>query len=105
MAKDDNYYLSKISENIDFIIKYMSHISPAEFTENLVLQDSMMFRLIQISENAAKLSAEYLDSRKDVPWTAMKGLRNRIVHDYGSVDLSVVYDTLTQDIPYLKKIL
>ena len=105
MAKDDNYYLSKISENIDFIIKYMSHISPAEFTENLVLQDSMMFRLIQISENAAKLSAEYLDSRKYVPWTAMKGLRNRIVHDYGSVDLSVVYDTLTQDIPYLKKIL
>ena len=52
MAKDDNYYLSKISENIDFIIEYMRHIFPAEFVGNFVLQDSMMFRLIQNLENA-----------------------------------------------------
>ncbi|MBR6406400.1 MAG: DUF86 domain-containing protein [Lachnospiraceae bacterium] len=33
------------------------------------------------------------------PWY---GLRNRIVHDYGSVDFSVVYDTLKNDIPVLQ---
>ena len=31
----------------------------------------------------------------------MKGLRNRIVHEYGNVDLSVVYDTVKNDIPAL----
>ena len=31
----------------------------------------------------------------------MKGMRNRIVHEYGSVDLSVVYDTVMHDIPEL----
>ncbi len=34
-----------------------------------------------------------------IPWGALSGLRNRIVHDYGNVDLSVVYDTLKYDIP------
>ena len=32
---------------------------------------------------------------------AVYGLRNRIVHDYGSVDLGIVYDTLKDDIPEL----
>lgn len=30
-------------------------------------------------------------------------MRNRIVHDYGNVDLSVVYDTVVNDIPQLLK--
>ncbi|MBP5353582.1 MAG: DUF86 domain-containing protein [Lachnospiraceae bacterium] len=36
-----------------------------------------------------------------MPWLALSGLRNRIVHDYGNVDLSIVYDTLKNDIPQL----
>ena len=63
--------------------------------------DSMLFRLIQISENAKRLSDEYKDAHHSVPWTAIYGLRNRIVHDYGSVDLDIVYYTLKDDIPKL----
>ena len=29
----------------------------------------------------------------------MKGMRNRIVHDYGEVDLKIVYDTIKLDVP------
>jgi len=36
---------------------------------------------------------------------AMYGLRNRIVHGYGSVDLSIVYSTLKRDIPELLEML
>lgn len=32
---------------------------------------------------------------------AIKGLRNRIVHEYGNVDLTIVYDTISNDIPNL----
>jgi uncharacterized protein YutE (UPF0331/DUF86 family) len=35
----------------------------------------------------------------------MYGLRNRIVHDYGNVDLNVVYETLKNDIPELLEML
>ena len=31
----------------------------------------------------------------------MKGMRNKIVHEYGNVDMSVVYDTVKIDIPLL----
>ena len=42
--------------------------------------------MIQISENAKKLSDEYKLHRGNVPWKVIYGLRNRIVHDYGNVD-------------------
>lgn len=38
-----------------------------EFEENEILQDSLMFRLIQISENARKLSDGYRREHSDIP--------------------------------------
>lgn len=100
--KNDSYYIGKITENIDFIIAHTANVNIDDFSSDEVLQDSMMFRLIQISENSIKLSEEYKESRKDIPWRSISGLRNRIVHDYGNVDFRVVFDTLTKDIPDLK---
>ena len=39
--------------------------------------------------------------QRGIPWNALSGLRNRIVHDYGNVDLNIVYETLKHDIPEL----
>ena len=69
--------------------------------EDEVLLDSMMFRMIQISENAKKLTDNYKQMRKEIPWNSIYGLRNRIVHDYGNVDLGIIYETLKYDIPQL----
>lgn len=81
----------------------MSGISKAEINGNEVLLDSMLFRLIQVYENAKRLSDDYKETRKDIPWRNISGLRNRVVHDYGNVDLEVVYSTLTVDVPDLIK--
>ena len=48
-----------------------------------------------------ELSDDYKRTHPHIPWTAVYGLRNRIVHDYGSVDLGIVYSTLKNDIPDL----
>ena len=79
----------------------MSSVDSEEFANNEILQDSMMFRLIRISENARKLSEDYRQAHPSIPFLAMFGLRNRIVHDYGNVDLGIVFETLKNDIPGL----
>ena len=63
----------------------------------------MMLRLVQISENAKNLTDEFREQNDHIPWTDIYGLRNRIVHDYGHVDLEIVYDTLTKDIVEIKR--
>lgn len=104
-TKDDNYFESKLREDMAFIIKHTKDIDEVAFSNNEILIDSMLFRLIQISENGKRLSDEYKDSHPTIPWTDIYGLRNHIVHDYGNVDMSVVFSTLKDDIPALLEVL
>lgn len=99
--KDDGYYLQKIRKDLNFINAHMENVEETDFETNEVLQDSMMFRLIQVSENARKLTDAFKEEHNQVPWGDVYGLRNRIVHDYGMVDLHVVYVTLIKDVPEL----
>ena len=99
--KNDRYYADKLLTDLLYIEKHMRGISMEAFYQDELRQDAMMFRLIQVSENAQKLSPEYKALRPQIPWRDVYGLRNRIVHDYGAVDLRVVYLTLAKDIPNL----
>ena len=100
-VKTDNYYIQKIRKDLEFIVIHMKNVDIEELKGNEILLDSMLFRMIQLSETAKKLSDEYKQVHDDVPWNAIYGFRNRIVHDYGNVDLNVVYETLKNDIPEL----
>ena len=100
-VKNDNYFIDKIKKDISFIVAHIKDVDLRGLGKDEVLLDSMMFRMIQISENAKKLSDDYKEKNNDIPWNELSGLRNRIVHDYGNVDLNIVYETLKQDIPEL----
>ena len=104
-TKNDNYYISKIIQDLEFIVLHMNNVCIEELNDNEILLDSMLFRMIQLSENAKKLSDSYKMNNSNIPWNAIYGLRNRIVHDYGSVDLNVVYETLKNDIPELLQVI
>ena len=80
-------------------------IDSEELGKNEILLDSMLFRLIQISENSKRLSDQFKNEYPQIPWMAVYGLRNRIVHDYGNVDLSIIYSTVKNDIPELYTLL
>ena len=104
-VKNDIYYIQKIQKDLHFIVLHMQDVDMEELGNNEVLLDSMLFRMIQVSENAKKLSDEYKEEKSNIPWNALSGLRNRIVHDYGNVDLHIVYETLKNDIPDLLELL
>ncbi len=104
-TKTDDYYIQRIRKDLEFIVLHVHNIDMEELNVNEILLDSMLFRMIQLSENAKKLSEKYKSEHGGIPWNAMYGLRNRIVHDYGNVDLEVVYDTLKNDIPELLELL
>ncbi len=101
--KDNAYYTNKIAKDLDFIVQHTKDITYKEFVADEVLIDSMLFRLIQVSENSSKLTETFKQEYPTIPWRAMKGLRNKIVHEYGAVDLTVIYETVIQDIPELKE--
>ena len=97
--KDDTYYLGKIVADLSFLILHTSGKTKDEIEGDAVLVDSVMFRLFQIAENSDKLTANFKSENASLPWREIKGMRNRIVHDYGFIDMTIIYDTVTKDIP------
>lgn len=103
--KDDNYYILKTIEEIECVCSYSKGMSMDDLIKNPAVLDGIVFRLIQTAEQAEKISDSFKNEHKEVKWKNIKGFRNRLVHDYGSVDLSFVYKAIKNDAPKLKKAL
>lgn len=101
--KNDSYYIKKMLKDISFIMEKTEGITLSALEDNEVLCDSVLFRLIQISENSVKLTDDFKTRHSDIPWQAIKGMRNKIVHEYGDVEFDIVHQTVTEDIPEIYK--
>lgn len=97
--KDNQYYLDRIKTDLEFVIAHTQGKTKEEIEADELLIDSIMFRIIQIAENNSRLTDQFKVEHSEVPWIAIKGMRNKIVHDYGYVDLTIVYDTVIHGIP------
>jgi uncharacterized protein with HEPN domain len=92
-------------ESAEKIILYCSGLKDAMvfFNHN----DQMTFNaclnlLAQIGEQAGKLSTTLTAKHTAPDWNKIKGMRNRIVHDYTGIDVFIVFDTVKNYIPELR---
>ena len=99
--KTSSYYLNKIIDDITFVIKSTKDYSLEEFSQNDLLNCAISFKFIQISENTKQLPISLTLSYPTIPWHKINGLRNRIVHDYGNIQLEIIYNTVIYDFPIL----
>ena len=73
------------------------------FFNSKVFQRAIAFNILQIGELVGKLSQEIrTETVTEMNWPAIKSMRNIVVHDYGNVDLDVVWNTAIHDVPELK---
>jgi uncharacterized protein with HEPN domain len=61
-----------------------------------------LVRLLEIiGEAANRISAEDRSRYPQIPWTQIISLRNRLIHGYDHVDLDILWQIVTQDLPVL----
>lgn len=59
-------------------------------------------RLLEIvGEAAARVSADTRQRNPGIPWAEIVGLRNRLIHGYDAVDMAIVWEVATKDLPDL----
>jgi uncharacterized protein with HEPN domain len=56
-----------------------------------------------VGEAAARMSEAQRAISPNIPWLAIIGMRNRLIHAYFDVDVSVVWKTVTVELPALKQ--
>jgi uncharacterized protein with HEPN domain len=61
-----------------------------------------LVRLVEIiGEAAARVSKDMQARHTSIPWEDVVGMRNKLIHGYDQVDLGILWDTVTDDLPQL----
>ncbi|MCG2624531.1 DUF86 domain-containing protein [Arthrobacter sp. I2-34] len=58
---------------------------------------------MKIGGNVARLSADTTDRHREMPWTLIKRMRDRLAHHYEGTDYEAVWDTMVVDLPTISR--
>ena len=97
--------LSKIRQHIAAIMRYCRDCASMEdFQADSMRVEATVFNLMQIGElSKFSLSDAARERLSNIPWHQLYGMRNRIVHGYSGVNMRIVWDTVSGDIPALDR--
>ncbi|NLM28599.1 MAG: DUF86 domain-containing protein [Clostridiaceae bacterium] len=99
----DRKLIYRMLEHIEKIMRYVQDTDYKSFENNKMMVEACVFNLSQIGELVNKLSAEFINMHADIPWNKIRGLRNRIIHDYEGINLKLIWEIITADLDKLKK--
>ena len=68
---------------------------------NRILALALVRLLEIIGEAASRVPNEERTNYSSIPWTELIALRNRLIHAYDRIDLDIVWQIATQDLPEL----
>lgn len=93
--------LRDMLDSARLIRSYLKTADWSSFQSDPEKQNAVLRRLEIIGEAAGRLGPEAQALFPDIPFRAMRGMRNIIAHDYGEVDLDLVWRTVEADLPRL----
>ena len=97
--------IGKMITYCEKLISYCDGYVYDTFTEDIKLVEACVFNLSQLGELCHAIDDNFTRLHSEIPWKEMYGLRNRIVHDYEGVNLKLVWEIISGDIPALKDLL
>ncbi len=101
----DLLYLLRILEAIEKILLYSKQYNTAEeflFSNDQKDYNASLLLMMQIGEQAAKISNETKNLFPEIEWKEMKGFRNRVAHDYVNIDKLIVFSIIKNYLPNLR---
>ena len=90
-------YCDQISEAVE---RFGADLSI--FLNDRVYRNAVSLCILQIGELVSILTEEFKQNYSDIPWREIKLMRNIVAHRYGTIDYTITWDVVQNDIPKLK---
>lgn len=101
-------YLEHIEKACVDCIADLKGITRETFLLDSQIQRSVTMSIIIIGEASTKISQQFpvfVQDNPQIPWIAMRGIRNRLVHGYYEINLNTLWNTATTNIPEVYSLL
>ena len=101
MSDEDLVRLQHMVEAAQSAIDFMSGRDRADLNQDRMLLFAVTRAIEIVGEAASKISDETRSAHDGIPWKAIVGMRNRLVHAYFDINVDVVWQTVTVEIPHI----
>ncbi len=102
MSKHDTLIrIQDMREHAREAISLSQNRTRADLDRDRVLSLALVRLLEIVGEAASRIPREVQERHSKIPWTEITGMRNRLVHGYGAIDLDIVWIIITIDLPPL----
>jgi uncharacterized protein with HEPN domain len=98
MPRDDQAYLLDMLLWARRVKSFNDGVDAVTFTADFKSQAATLHGLQVIGEAAGKVSADCQDTHPEIEWRRITDLRHRLVHDYGRIDLSIIWGIVQNDV-------
>ncbi len=105
MARGDDERIGDILAAIADIRADTADMDFAMFSGKAMVVRSVLYSIGVIGEAAKNIGPEVRAAYPDIPWRAIAGMRDRIVHEYFRTNTRRIWDVVTDDIEPLEKAL
>ncbi len=92
-------YLTDIADAIDAAPAFVAGMDAAQFRADRRTVYAVTHALEIVGEAAKRIPEPVRARYPAVPWRLMAGMRDRLIHGYNTVDIDVLWKTLTEDLP------
>ena len=72
-----------------------------KFLEDKKTRSAVIHQIMVIGEAVKRLSREFRGENAGIPWTAIAGMRDSLIHGYDEVDFEKVWQVATGEVPEL----
>lgn len=90
--------IQDILDSIRSIQLYTNGISSQSFFEDPKTRDAVVMHFIVIGEASGRMPEGFKNFHAEIPWDEIRGLRNRIAHDYFGIDYEIVWDIIQENL-------
>jgi len=103
MTRRYDDYLRDIADSVDKISEFVKGFTFEKFVEDEKTTYAVIRAFEIIGEAAKNIPAETRLRYPMIDWKKMTGIRDKFVHEYFGIDLKIVWQTIQEDVPNLKK--
>ena len=85
--------------HLEHILIYTDKLTYEQFATNFMVVDACLYNIQILGEAVAQLADDIKERESTIPWTLIKGMRNRLIHQYFGTDLEVVWNVIKHELP------
>lgn len=82
-------------------MSFVKNCTRKNLTSDQILTLALVKDIKIVGEAESRISADCKANYHQVPWIQMIGMRNRLTHAYFEIDLDIVWQVVTNDLPLL----